>query len=46
MDQLRHSGVSRLPGDPRLVTRRRTLREGIPLPTAQLSELRGLAENA
>lgn len=41
--RLHESGVSRLPGDRRLVTRRRTLRDGIPLPTAQLDRLRHLA---
>ncbi len=43
VEQLRLSGVSRLPGDRRLVTRRRTMIEGIPLPEAQLENLRRLA---
>lgn len=42
--QLRASGVSRLPGDRRLVTRRRSLRDGIALPAQQLQELRRLAD--
>lgn len=44
VDQLRHSGVSRLPGDRRLITRRRSMRDGISLPRHQLQDLRRLAE--
>ena len=44
VDQLRQSGVSRLPGDRRLVTRRRSMRDGISLPARQLDDLRRLAE--
>lgn len=44
VEQLRHSGVSRLPGDRRLVTRRRSMRDGIALPEQRLRDLRRLAE--
>lgn len=42
--QLRQSGVSRLPGDRRLVTRRRSMRDGISMPAQQLDDLKRLAE--
>ncbi|MBN9024500.1 Ldh family oxidoreductase [Kaistia sp. MMO-174] len=46
VEQLRMSGVSRLPGDRRQVTRRRSLRDGIVMPLQQLEDLRRRADGA
>ena len=43
VDCVRDAGQERMPGDRRYVRRARTLRDGIPLATARLAELRALA---